>query len=93
MWAGGRLRFHAPLHVGEAISRTSTIADVTLKQGRSGRMVFVLLRHEISGPHGLALTEEHDIVYRDMPNADEPPPAPRARPRTAPGGAPSWPTP
>ncbi|HEY2134011.1 MAG TPA: MaoC family dehydratase N-terminal domain-containing protein [Acetobacteraceae bacterium] len=84
MWAGGRLRFLAPLRIGDAISRRSTVVDVTLKHGRSGRMVFVLLRHEISGPHGLALTEEHDIVYRDLPGKDEAPPAPRAAPAGGP---------
>ena len=84
MWAGGRLQFHAPLRVGDAISRRSTIADISLKQGRSGRMVFVLLRHEISTPRGLALTEEHDIVYRDMPSENEAPPAPRPAPEDGP---------
>src|SRR5512144_1670232 len=60
MWAGGRLTFHAPLHVGERVARTSTIADVTAKEGRSGPLVFVLVRHEIAGPRGVAIVEEHD---------------------------------
>jgi 3-methylfumaryl-CoA hydratase len=64
MWAGGRLEWHAPLHVGEAATRTSRIVAVDEKQGKSGVLVFVTVRHEISGPRGLALTEEHDIVYR-----------------------------
>ncbi len=65
MWAGGRLEFHHPLRVGEKIERGSRIVDVTFKQGRSGPLVFVLVRHEIRTSEGLALTEEHDIVYRD----------------------------
>ncbi len=36
MWAGSRFAFHRPLRVGEAVRRTSTIADVTHKEGRSG---------------------------------------------------------
>jgi 3-methylfumaryl-CoA hydratase len=84
MWAGGRLRFYAPLQIGDAISRISTIADIALKHGRSGPMVFVTVRHDISGPHGRALTEEHDIVYRDMPDDDDAPPAPRAAPEDGP---------
>jgi 3-methylfumaryl-CoA hydratase len=83
MWAGGRFAFHAPLRVGDEISRTSTIADVTVKQGRAGSLCFVLVRHEISGPNGLALTEEHDIVYRDMPPPGEVPPKPPAAPMDA----------
>jgi 3-methylfumaryl-CoA hydratase len=83
MWAGGRLRFHAKLRVGEMVSRHSRIADVALKEGRSGRMIFVLVRHEITGDSGLALTEEHDIVYRDAATSDAAPPAPRPAPAEA----------
>jgi len=83
MWAGGRLEFLAPIRLGEKIRRVSTIKDVTLKSGRSGQMVFVLVRHEIHGENGLALTEEHDIVYRDPPGASETPPAPRPAPGNA----------
>jgi 3-methylfumaryl-CoA hydratase len=83
MWAGGRLDFHQPLHVGETITRTSRIVDVTPKQGRSGALVFVLVRHEISGPNGLAISEEHDIVYRDHPSPGEPVPVPPAAPGDA----------
>ena len=86
MWAGGRFTFHAPLRVGDAISRVSTIADVTVKEGRSGSLCFVLVRHEISGPNGLALTEEHDIVYRDMPPPGEAPATPPPTPVGAPDG-------
>jgi 3-methylfumaryl-CoA hydratase len=66
MWAGGRLEFHRDLQVGERISRHSRIQDVSYKEGRSGRLVFVVVRHEISSEAGLAVTEEHDIVYRDL---------------------------
>lgn len=65
MFAGGRQQFHGELHAGEEISRVSRIADVTHKMGRNGPLVFVLVRHEISNKHGLALVEEHDIVYRE----------------------------
>jgi 3-methylfumaryl-CoA hydratase len=77
MWAGGRLTFHAPLKLGEAVRRVSTIADVSAKSGRSGNLVFVLVRHEIAGPAGLAITEEHDIVYRDAPAPGEAAPTPK----------------
>jgi 3-methylfumaryl-CoA hydratase len=80
MWAGGRLAFNHPLRVGDAISRVSTVADVSLKQGRSGQLVFVLAKHVISNGGGVALTEEHDIVYRDIPKPGDP----TAKPQTAP---------
>ncbi|MGI8896237.1 MAG: FAS1-like dehydratase domain-containing protein [Casimicrobiaceae bacterium] len=80
MFAGGRFQFHRPLRVGDAISRLSRIVDVTQKEGRSGPLAFVVVRHEISNAAGIALTEEHDIVYRDNPRPDDVAPAPRAAP-------------
>jgi 3-methylfumaryl-CoA hydratase len=76
MWAGGRFVFHRPLLVDEQITRVSTVQDVTVKHGRSGALCFVLVRHEVSGSSGLALVEEHDIVYRDLPPPGEAPPTP-----------------
>jgi 3-methylfumaryl-CoA hydratase len=64
MWAGGQLEFFEPLRVGDAIVRTSTIDDVTVKSGRSGELCFVRVRHEVASPRALALREFHDIVYR-----------------------------
>ena len=80
MWAGGRLNFLTPLHLGAPVRRVSTIADVSAKSGRSGNLVFVLVRHEISGPAGLAIAEEHDIVYRDPPAPDAAPATPQPAP-------------
>lgn len=80
MWAGSQFEFRAPLRVGDRAERTSTIADVTVKQGRSGQLVFVKVRHEIrvNGAAEPALVEFHDIVYREakQPGDVEPPPQP-----------------
>ncbi|MFT4025222.1 MAG: MaoC family dehydratase N-terminal domain-containing protein [Novosphingobium sp.] len=65
MWAGGRLRFLAPLKLGERVTRTSTILKVEQKAGKSGTLVFVTVRHELTGGGGLAISEEQDLVYRD----------------------------
>ena len=83
MWAGGRLEFPASLPLGETAEKTSTIADVTRKTGRSGALTFVTVRHEIRAGGVLAVTEEQDIVYRD----DPPPGAPKPQPKPAPEGA------
>jgi 3-methylfumaryl-CoA hydratase len=80
MWAGGRLTFHHALQVGDDIVRTSRIASVDAKSGRSGALAFVTVRHEITNERGLAITEEHDIVYRDAPRADAPAAAPQLAP-------------
>ncbi len=78
MWAGGRFDFRRTLRVGDVIRRTSTVADVSLKEGRTGPLVFVLVRHEIATDEGVALVEEHDIVYREQPKPGEAALAPRA---------------
>jgi 3-methylfumaryl-CoA hydratase len=67
MWAGGRLRFLRPLRIGSPVRRVSRIASVQSKEGRSGRLVFVTVLHEVSDAQGLAVSEEQDIVYRDAP--------------------------
>jgi len=82
MFAGGRFEFHHPLRIDESMTRTSRITDVTGKQGRSGTLVFVTVRHEIANAQGVALSEEHDIVYRESERAD----APAPKPTPAPGG-------
>ena len=64
MWAGSRLEFLRPLRVGSEATRTSRIADVKVKEGRSGTLVFVTVRHEVADEAGLAVSDEHDIVYR-----------------------------
>ena len=78
MWAGGRLQWQAdnPLVVGDAVTRVSRVVSVTHKSGRSGDLLFVLVRHEISNEKGLALTEEHDIVYRASAAPGDPVPPP-----------------
>jgi 3-methylfumaryl-CoA hydratase len=66
MWAGGRLEFEHPLTVGAEVERTSRIVDVSVKEGRSGTLVFVEVRHDYVDATGLAIREAHDIVYRGV---------------------------
>lgn len=65
MWAGGRLTVRGPVRVGERVTRTTEIADITHKVGRQGQLVFLTLRHAINTPDGVAIEEEQDIVYRE----------------------------
>lgn len=67
MWAGSRIVFSSDLHVGDAIVRRSTIKSVRRKEGASGPLVFITVRHEIGRPkEPPALVDEHDIVYRGL---------------------------
>src|SRR5665647_1448780 len=80
MWAGGRLAWlpDNPLRCGDAVQRISRIESVTHKAGRSGDLLFVLVKHEVHNVKGLALAEEHDIVYRAAAKSGEPVPQPIA---------------
>jgi 3-methylfumaryl-CoA hydratase len=82
MWAGSQFTFHTPIRVGDAVTRTSTIADVTVKEGRTGPLVFVKVRHELrcNGNTDPAIVEFHDIVYRDLKKPGDAEPAPQAAP-------------
>ncbi|MFN7086045.1 MAG: MaoC family dehydratase N-terminal domain-containing protein, partial [Burkholderiales bacterium] len=85
MFAGKRVTFHAELRVGDEVRRDSVIKEVAIKHGRSGEMVFVTVKTDISSPRGLAITEEQDIVYRGEPDPRAPPPPAQKAP-----GTPVW---
>jgi 3-methylfumaryl-CoA hydratase len=67
MWAGNRIAFQSAIPLGAGMTRRSTIESVEVKSGASGEMVFVTVLHEISVDGALAITEHHDIVYREAP--------------------------
>jgi 3-methylfumaryl-CoA hydratase len=66
MWAGGELEFVGALRVGDEVTRTSRIADVTLKTGSTGTLCFVAVDHLIATSRGAAIRERQDIVYRNV---------------------------
>lgn len=68
MWAAGRLAFHAPLRAGVAATRTSICESATPKQGRSGPLGFVTLRHDVHQDGQHCLSEWQDLVYREDPD-------------------------
>jgi 3-methylfumaryl-CoA hydratase len=88
MWAGGRLTFSPGATVAAPLRRTSVVADITAKTGRSGDLVFVEVAHRLEpfGAGAPTITETQDLVYRDAP-----PVAPPAWPpgTTGPGSAPA----
>jgi len=80
MWAGGSLRFHAPIRIGDPLERVSTVRAITPKSTAAGPMALVTVDHVISGPRGLAIQEQQDIVYLPLPEQYTPP---KARPMPA----------
>lgn len=65
MWAGGRVWTRGTLRCGEPATRLATVLSVQDKQGRSGPLSFVVLRHRIVQSGQVVVDEQQDIVYRD----------------------------
>jgi len=80
MWAGSRLNFHAPMRIGQELKKVSTIKSVKAKSGRSGKLVFVTVGHQVFDGDTLGIDEEHDIVYREHPSPGAIPPEPPLAP-------------
>ena len=75
MWAGSRISFGAPVPIGSLLVRRTVIRSIEDKVGKSGRLAFVTLRHEIMVDGTIAITEEQDLVYREAapPSRSSPP--------------------
>ena len=63
MWAGGRLNFHAPFRAGLCATKTSVCERSERKEGRSGPLALVTLRHDVEQGGNLCVTEWQDLVY------------------------------
>lgn len=74
MWAGGRLDFAAPLFAGRPAAKTTVLEQARRKDGRSGPLAFLTLRHEVRQDGRLCVTEWQDVVYRADPDPAAPTP-------------------
>ncbi|WP_299934250.1 MaoC family dehydratase N-terminal domain-containing protein [uncultured Pelagimonas sp.] len=83
MWAGGRFEFLQSLRFGSAVEKRSSIVRLEEKTGRSGPLCFVTVRHTLSQHGQAAVIEDHDIVYREDPDPNQPVPAPAKAPESA----------
>jgi 3-methylfumaryl-CoA hydratase len=73
MWAGGRLRFHADITLGQTISCESCVSVAYNRQGRSGPLRFVTITRKITAADGAQLLdEEQDLVYRALASVAAP---------------------
>jgi 3-methylfumaryl-CoA hydratase len=80
MFAGERVRFHQPLRLGEAVRRETTLADISLKTGSTGGLVFATVVNRVFGARGLALEDERRTVFREEVKTGERNQAPRRDP-------------
>ncbi|MEP2534315.1 MaoC family dehydratase N-terminal domain-containing protein [Shimia sp.] len=80
MWAAGKVQFLHPLRAGTTAQKTTTLVNSSHKQGRTGPLGFVTLRHEITQQGQVAIREFQELVYRNDPDpsvAQTPPPTAR----------------
>ncbi len=89
MFAGARIHFDGTLRIGDQIERTSTVKQITYKEGRRGPLYLVSVEHHIKGKREGEIIEEQDLVYVSRPTeppqlTSPPPPAP------APDAAADW---
>jgi 3-methylfumaryl-CoA hydratase len=86
MWAGSELVFHAPLLVGDEVTRVSVVEAVDLKEGSAGPLVFVTLLHTLYARDQVCVEERQTLVYRsDLILA-----APTEKPGVRPSARPQW---
>jgi 3-methylfumaryl-CoA hydratase len=71
MWAGGRLRFLQPIRIGDEVKRETEILSIQEKDGRSGKLVVLKLRHLISNASGPCVDEQQDLIYCEIPKSDQ----------------------
>jgi 3-methylfumaryl-CoA hydratase len=80
MFAGERVRFHRPLRIGETVTRETELADIAVKSGGTGTLVFATVLSRVRSGEGLALEEERRTVFREEVTAGERNQAPRREP-------------
>ena len=65
MWAGGKIQFKKQLRAGMPADKKSTIIKIDEKEGSSGKLCFVTIRHQINVSGSAVIDEEQQIVYRE----------------------------
>jgi 3-methylfumaryl-CoA hydratase len=65
MYAGARMTFYSPILVGDTLTRETELTDLAVREGGTGVLLITTQTRRISGPRGLAVTEEYDTVFRE----------------------------
>jgi 3-methylfumaryl-CoA hydratase len=80
MFAGERFRFHHPLRIGDSVRRETELADIAVKDGGTGTLVFATVAQRIFVGPTLAIEEERRTVFREEVRPGERNQAPRREP-------------
>ena len=66
MWAGSEIKVLKPIRVGDKVVKQSTVADIQVKEGRTGLLCFVTAEYNFLVNNEVTINEKHNIVYRDI---------------------------
>ena len=66
MWAGSEIKVLKPIRVGDKVIKQSTVADIQVKEGRTGLLCFVTAEYNFLVNDEVSINEKHNIVYRDI---------------------------
>ncbi len=66
MWAGSEIKVLKPIRVGDKVVKQSTVADIQVKEGRTGLLCFVTAEYNYLVNDEVTINEKHNIVYRDI---------------------------
>ncbi len=77
MFAGERLRFQRPIRIGDELRQETELADISMKTGGTGTLVFATVLNRIFASGALALEEERHSVFREEVKPGERNRAPR----------------
>lgn len=69
MFVGREVEFIKPLIIGREARKVSEIASITPKEGRSGKLVFLQVKHTIFMDDEPMLIERQNVVYREAATA------------------------
>ena len=66
MWAGSQIKVLKPIRVGDKVIKQSSVADIQVKEGRTGLLCFVTAEYNFLVNDEVTINEKHNIVYRDI---------------------------
>lgn len=64
MWAGGEVATHGAFAPGDTVTKVSVVEGISFKDGSTGPLCFVAVRHTYAVGDRLVVVERQDIVYR-----------------------------
>jgi 3-methylfumaryl-CoA hydratase len=70
MFVGRHVSFPGVLRVGDHAQKRSEIVGIEQKEGQSGTLVFLKVRHTISVKDEPVVIEQQEVVYRNAPAAN-----------------------